>query len=92
MQYGLQVVSAPPATVANMTKITRAGWGKTPSATSTWIASQLEPSPHQLPECIATVEPIFTWAQLVVEGTVGRDVLAKAWDRQVHILSKTRAP
>eukprot|EP00959_Pyramimonas_sp_CCMP1952_P305173 6386433-Pyramimonas_sp.AAC.1 len=64
MQYGLQVVSAPPATVATMTKVARAGWGKTPSATSTWLASQLEPPPHLQPECIATVEPLFTWAQL----------------------------
>eukprot|EP00959_Pyramimonas_sp_CCMP1952_P154412 3230444-Pyramimonas_sp.AAC.1 len=64
MQHGLQVASAPPGAVATMTNVARVGWGKTPSATPARLASQLEPSPHLQPECIATVEPLFTWAQL----------------------------
>eukprot|EP00959_Pyramimonas_sp_CCMP1952_P153027 3201059-Pyramimonas_sp.AAC.1 len=62
MTYGLHVVGAPPATVATMMKVVRTGWSKTPTASSTWIASLLEEGPNQMPDAMATVEPIVTWA------------------------------
>eukprot|EP00959_Pyramimonas_sp_CCMP1952_P414268 8679959-Pyramimonas_sp.AAC.1 len=64
MTYGLHVVGAPPATVNTMTRLVRTGWSKTPTASSTWLASLLEDAPHQLLDSMAVVEPMFTWAQL----------------------------
>ena len=87
MYYGLQVVSAPPPIVDTMTSIHRVGWSKTPPATSTWLACQLEATPHHQPDCFAVVEPIYTWAQMVMANIVPRKVLESAWRLQSTILS-----
>eukprot|EP00959_Pyramimonas_sp_CCMP1952_P299560 6265616-Pyramimonas_sp.AAC.1 len=50
MTYGLQVVGAPPATVRTMTGLVRTGWSKTPTGSSTMLASFLEAAPHLQPE------------------------------------------
>ncbi|CAK0801166.1 unnamed protein product, partial [Prorocentrum cordatum] len=82
MTYGLQVTSAPPHLISKMMRTVREGWSSTPPASSTWIASMLEPSVYRHPESMAVTGPLHTWAVMVAAGRVSREMLQDAWQVQ----------
>jgi hypothetical protein len=92
MTYGLQVTSAPPHLVKRMAARVREGWAKTPAASSTWVASRLEPSWRQHPDCIAVTGPVRTWARMVAARSVPLEVLQDAWQLQTPRVLLAKEP
>jgi len=70
-----------------MVKMVRTGWNRTPTGTSTWLASQLEPGRDQNPDVFAMAEPIYTWARMVLDPAVQRSVMEQAFLQQQRIHS-----
>eukprot|EP00959_Pyramimonas_sp_CCMP1952_P238463 4982873-Pyramimonas_sp.AAC.1 len=65
-----------------MAACVRDGWAKTPAASSTWVASRLEPSWRQHPDCLAVTGPVHTWARVAAARSVPLEVLQDAWQLQ----------
>eukprot|EP00959_Pyramimonas_sp_CCMP1952_P285037 5959742-Pyramimonas_sp.AAC.1 len=67
-----------------MLRTARDGWSNAPPASSTWIASMLEPSVYRHPESLAVTGPPHTWAAMVAAVGVSRDALQDA--RQIQTM------